>query len=105
GGDITGSTMAQVLPPAKLGRGNYIAVYSPTGTATVGANSGSGNNFYEINGFSALTAADGSYDAAPQMTPPESYNIDQKIDDGAPNTGGVRATGADDTGAISQEVD
>lgn len=102
-GDVT--NIAQSLPPAKIGRGNYIAVYSPLGnTSTFGVSAhGAGRNFFEINGISLITSATGGYTAAPAMSPIEAANIDTKVDDGQPNTGQVRATGGAAGGLLSQD--
>lgn len=67
------------LPPAKMGRGNYWHVGSANGF-----------NYYLIGGDTKLTAA-GAYTFALKITPIEAYDIDVKIDDGAPNTGIVQA--------------
>src|SRR5690606_16832449 len=71
--DVTAGTVRQVLPPAKLGRGNYIIVYGA-----------SGFNYFQITGVSTITAADGTYVLAGSMTPIEALNIDSKTDDGLP---------------------
>ncbi len=74
------TNIAQSVPPAKLGRNNYVIVYSLNGI-----------NYYQIGSFSGF-ATSGVYTAgAYAMTPIESYNIDAKIDDGMPNTGLVQA--------------
>lgn len=79
--------LSTYLPAAKLGRGNYFAVYGLEE-----------KNYYEINAIGGLNAdgtysvgAFGSSGAIGQITPPEAYGIDIKIDDGRPATGIVRA--------------
>jgi prepilin-type N-terminal cleavage/methylation domain-containing protein len=74
----TAPTPAQYLPTAKLGRGNYWVVGSDTGT-----------NYYILGGVTAISTTAYTYSLA--LTPIESYNIDVKLDDGAPNTGIVQA--------------
>lgn len=76
------TNVAQSLPPAKLGRGTSFLVYSNNGL-----------NYYQIYTVTGITAPGVMTAGASQMTPTEAYNIDQKVDDGAPNTGGVRARG------------
>ncbi len=79
GGAIaTGGTPGQYLPLAKLGRGNYWIVGSDSGT-----------NYYALSNITGITTT--AYTVAPGLTPIESYNIDVKLDDGAPNTGIVQA--------------
>ena len=91
-GALTGtvSNISQTLPPAKLGRGNYVAVYSA-----------SGNNYYELNAITSISTAGAYTAAAPQLTPVESYNMDTKLDDGMPNTGNVIARGTAASGALN----
>jgi prepilin-type N-terminal cleavage/methylation domain-containing protein len=80
---LTSSNLNTVFPAAKMGRGN---------TWFVG-NNGSGQNFYLLGGASAMTTG-GVYVFTLTLTPIESYNIDVKLDDGAPTTGIVQARGA-----------
>ncbi len=77
---VTSTTPNMILhlPEAKLGRGNFITVFSNTG-----------RNFYQITGVTAVNA--GVYTLTTALTPQESFNMDDKIDDGRPLTGGVRA--------------
>jgi hypothetical protein len=71
------------FPAAKMGRGN---------TWFVG-NNGAGQTFYLLAGASAITTG-GAYTFTLTLTPIKSYNIDVKLDDGAPTTGIVQARGA-----------
>jgi prepilin-type N-terminal cleavage/methylation domain-containing protein len=90
--DVTGSTIANYLPPAKVGRGNYFAVAAANGI-----------NYYLLTGFAgtAITATTGVYNFGfPELTPIEAYNIDVKVDDGMPNTGIVQARGANPAAAF-----
>lgn len=86
----TVTNVAQSLPPAKLGRGNYVAVYSENGS-----------NDYEINGITGIASSNYSANN-PQMTPQEAYNVDAKLDDGMPMSGNVRATGSAVSGALNK---
>ena len=67
-----------ILPEAKIGRGNLVSVYAFLGF-----------NYYQIGSVTALTA--GAPTAAASLTPQESFNLDVKMDDGRPATGGTRA--------------
>ncbi|MFO0388587.1 MAG: type II secretion system protein [Alphaproteobacteria bacterium] len=83
--DLTSGTVQNYFLPAKIGRGNYFTV-----------NQNSGVNYYLISGFGSgnvVTAASGVTLYGTVLTPVESYNIDSKLDDGAPNTGIVLARG------------
>jgi prepilin-type N-terminal cleavage/methylation domain-containing protein len=68
----------QYYPAAKLGRGNYI---------TAGSNSST--NFWAIAGLTSISLP--YFTGAAEITPLEAVNIDQKVDDGLPNTGLVQA--------------
>ncbi len=80
--DLTSATAQNYFLPAKIGRGNFFTV-----------NQNSGVNYYLVSGISAVTAASGATTYTTVLTPVESYNIDSKLDDGAPNTGIVLARG------------
>jgi prepilin-type N-terminal cleavage/methylation domain-containing protein len=90
-GAVTVSTMNQWLPPAKLGRGNYILVYSDKG-----------KNYYQIQGNTSLACGGGgAYTLTNVMTPVEVRSIDAKIDDGLPETGTVHAMTASGSGLLN----
>ncbi|MCI5049325.1 MAG: prepilin-type N-terminal cleavage/methylation domain-containing protein [Rickettsiales bacterium] len=67
------------LPEAKIGRGNVITVFSDTG-----------RNFWYMTGMTSILAG-GAFTERDALAPEEAFNIDVKIDDGLPLTGGVRA--------------
>ncbi|MGE0753883.1 MAG: prepilin-type N-terminal cleavage/methylation domain-containing protein [Alphaproteobacteria bacterium] len=75
------AAMTDYFPGGKIGRGNYFS-----------ANITSGLNYYLLMGQTQVVAA-GTTTYANQMTPIETFNIDTKIDDGAPNTGIATARG------------
>lgn len=79
---VTTAEISLTFPPARLARGNYI---------TVGNNAGI--NYYLILGLSSVTVTTGQYTATANLTPTEAYNMDNKLDDGQPNTGVVQAKG------------
>ncbi len=78
-GDVT--LINNSLPPAKVGRGNSFVVYNETGF-----------NYYQLAPISGIASNAYTYGSA-GITPIEAYNMDVKIDDGAPNTGVARARG------------
>lgn len=67
-----------LLPEAKLGRGNMITVFASAGY-----------NHYQIAGITAIAAGVPTLAAA--LSPQEAFNLDEKLDDGVPGTGSVRA--------------
>lgn len=70
------SVISAVIPIAKLGRGNYIIVGSSNGI-----------NYWGLTGVSAITT--GTYTMDDLLTGSEAYQIDTKIDDGAPTSGSI----------------
>jgi prepilin-type N-terminal cleavage/methylation domain-containing protein len=91
GAAITTPEVISHLPEAKIGRGNFITTFSATG-----------RNFYQITGVTAISNA-GVYTLTEALTPQEAFNMDDKIDDGKPLTGGARAmegTGPINTTAV-----
>lgn len=83
------------LPPARIGRGNFIVVYA-TGEA----------NALEINGITTIIAGTGAYAASnPQLTPYEARTMDAKLDDGYPHSGTVVLRGPDAGGTLNQAED
>jgi prepilin-type N-terminal cleavage/methylation domain-containing protein len=71
---------APYLPQAKIGNSNYVAVTSVNG-----------NNYFQlINPISS--SSDSTFYAQAGLTVSQAYAIDQKMDDGLPQTGHVLAT-------------
>jgi prepilin-type N-terminal cleavage/methylation domain-containing protein len=70
-------------PPAKIGHGNYVWVYSG------GMSRSDGMNYFSLMtiawGFSSLAPI------VPSITVSQAYNIDKKMDDGLPQSGNVGA--------------
>jgi prepilin-type N-terminal cleavage/methylation domain-containing protein len=85
----TGTTaLRSYIPEAAIKRGNYFAAISLNSV-----------NFYVLSYFSSTTVSMGG-GASPVtmatgvgLSPMDAYNIDQKMDDGRPNGGGVVAMG------------
>ena len=74
----TPDTNKLYMPEAKIKRGNLITVFASTG-----------RNYYQITGVTAVAA--GVYTLTAVLSPQEAMNLDQKLDDGRPLTGVVRA--------------
>jgi len=92
------------FPQAKIGKGNYIYVWSD---AAGGGPAGGGNNYY---GLAAVTGVPvgGALQSTPNLTVAQAYTIDTKIDDGRAQTGRVIAlylTGAGWSWANAQGSD
>src|ERR1700691_1160061 len=75
---IASTAFSSYFPAAKLGRGNYIYVYSTNGI-----------NYYGLSNLSST--ATGVVTSGVSMTAQQAYNIDNKVDDGFPATGNVTA--------------
>lgn len=80
------------IPPARLGRGNYVTAYSSDGA-----------NYFEINGIAQISQL-GEYTVhSPGLLPSEAAAIDAKIDDGISVDGRVIARGGFNiTGALNR---
>lgn len=75
---ITTAQLNTKFPAAKVDRGNRFIVYT-----------NSGLNFYQLTGVTSVAA--GVYALTSQLNPVEAFNMDNKMDDGAPLTGVVVA--------------
>lgn len=71
--------VSQIVPDAKLGRGNSVVIYADTG-----------RNYYQIVAGIIVDTAGNTYNATLAMSPLEAFQIDSKIDDGYPTTGIVK---------------
>lgn len=87
GGAISGPAIAQYLPAAKLGSGNYICVYTGTGGGGYVPN---GIDFFGIVSINTIGVS-GDVSSSPTLPVSQAYRIDSKIDDGHPTTGSVTA--------------
>ncbi|MGP8201156.1 MAG: prepilin-type N-terminal cleavage/methylation domain-containing protein [Limisphaerales bacterium] len=86
---ITITGINNYLPPAKLGRGNYVYTYSGRNLGCNFTACVLDANYY---GISAVTTFDaGSFSANPALSVAEAYAIDTKTDDGLPQSGNVLA--------------
>ena len=84
---VAAGTASTYFPAAKLGRGNFWTVFSAVGY-----------NYYQLTGITSTDAA-GVYTLTEALTPNESLNMDNKVDDGLPLTGVVR--GMEGTGPLN----
>ena len=77
---VASTVIGEYIPPAKIGRGNYVYVYE-TG----------GSNWYGLVAVTSISATGGvlSNQTIPAI---QAYNMDKKMDDGLPATGNVQAT-------------
>lgn len=98
GQDIASGTIDQYVPKGKIGKA-YIQVfsmysYSPSTAAPVNAypSLSNGINFFGLCGFDYTELGGWKRGGAP-LSVIETYNIDNKIDDGYPKTGKARAFG------------
>ncbi len=87
---VASEKVSTVIPPAKLGRGNYITVGSTGGL-----------NYYMLAGIQSVSASSGAYALGTNLTPIQAYNIDVKLDDGLPLTGTVQARGTAASGTTA----
>lgn len=76
---VTTASMNLYLPAAKIGGGNYVYV-----------GGGSGGNAFGISVPQSIDTT-GTMTSSPGMTVQQAYSIDNKIDDGLPETGNVVA--------------
>jgi len=98
---VTGADIANYVPQAKIGGGNYIYVWSgginasPMYTGCSGA-LGDGINYYGLSAVTTLGSSkigkSGSWTISnPGLTVAQAYGVDAKIDDGYPQSGTVTA--------------
>jgi prepilin-type N-terminal cleavage/methylation domain-containing protein len=73
------ATIPLYMPAAKIGRGNFIGIYTSGGI-----------NYFSLQNVTSIEAY-GSLTSSGSLSPIQAYNIDKKIDDGYPNSGNVFA--------------
>jgi prepilin-type N-terminal cleavage/methylation domain-containing protein len=76
---VASGSQASYWPAAKLGRGNYVYVWSSNGT-----------NYFGLAPITSVAAGVPTMGSA-SMTIQQAYQIDKKVDDGYPATGSVMA--------------
>jgi len=92
---VTGSGLTAYYPQAKIGNGNFVYVWSggPTLYWSGGSEAGSDNrNYFGLSAVTALGNGNGwSLFSSPSISVAQAYSIDQKMDDGLPQSGNVFA--------------
>lgn len=83
-------TTSQSLPPSKLSGLSLFVVYSASGA-----------NFYQLMPISGITTAPAYTFGSTGITPIQSFNMDNKLDDGQPNTGIVIARDTGPTNGVN----
>jgi prepilin-type N-terminal cleavage/methylation domain-containing protein len=94
GGTFSGTSLNLYFPQAKVGGDNYIYVYSGGMSTSGSGGSGAGtNNGLNYFGISAITGITSGYNmvSSPGLNVAQAQNIDNKIDDGLPQSGTVTA--------------
>jgi prepilin-type N-terminal cleavage/methylation domain-containing protein len=94
--DISLTTMPDIsslLPPAKIGRGNFFYVYSSSPNTTSTSWNIRVVNFFGISAVNlvAVNSNHGLMNSTAALTVNEAYSIDKKIDDGMPGSGRIQA--------------
>jgi len=88
-GCATSAGCSTDYPPAKIGNGAFVYVYSGyAANCCSPPYTGFGPNFF---GLSVVTTTGNVGTSAPALTVAQAYAIDKKIDDGLPTTGSVLA--------------
>jgi prepilin-type N-terminal cleavage/methylation domain-containing protein len=81
--NVAASSVPLYLPAAKLGRGSFI--YTRYG----GWSAGDGFNYFGLGGVNSMMV--GGSNVLPTLSVLDAYNMDKKVDDGLPQSGGVMA--------------
>ncbi len=77
------------MPQAKIGKGNFVFVYSGSAVNCCATWSGLTPNFFSVAAISSIV--NGATSPISSITVQQAYNIDKKIDDGIPVSGTVVA--------------
>ncbi len=77
---LSGTTVGEDFPVAKIGRGDFVYVYET-----------SGSNWYGVAAITTLIGSSSAIQANTNISVMQAYNIDKKLDDGSPTTGNVVA--------------
>ena len=83
---IPTSDMPKYFPQAKIGKGNFVYVYSG------GTGGSDGANYFGLSIVTSYLAQNLFIANSPGLTVQEAYALDKKIDDGFPQSGRVTAT-------------
>ena len=90
--NLVGATINNYFPQAKIGGGNFVTLWSG-GTIINGAvcSSTNRNNYFSISLIEHVAEPSGIVYGSAGISISEAYNIDQKMDDGFPQSGAVQA--------------
>jgi len=106
--DVTGVGIDLYFPPAKLGQGNYIYVWSggpQTNSGIDPCGKRDSLNYFGLSQVSKIENSDqGEIDTAPGLTVRQAYDMDKKIDDGLPQSGRVTAQYVSASSSVGPEV-
>lgn len=86
-GGTTSSGFERYFPPAKIGNGNFVTIYS--GGIYTSSFTDPGKNLLSISVPTQIFVS--NYTSTPGMSAIQAYNIDTKIDDGMPKQGTLKA--------------
>jgi prepilin-type N-terminal cleavage/methylation domain-containing protein len=87
----TTPSLRDLTPPAKLGRGNYVYIYSHIDSVCCGVMFNRGVNYFGLSAIGPLSAGAPTDTPTLAIRPIEALNIDTKIDDGLPQSGAIQA--------------
>jgi len=80
GATVPGTGVGNYIPPAKLGKGMYVYVYTYLKY-----------NWYGLSGVGGISTSGAFLPYSAPLTVIQAYNIDKKMDDALPTTGNVQA--------------
>ncbi len=89
GNNLSGTVLNKYLPQAKIGRGNYVYVWSGGWVESLNGSPGNAINYFGIGQI--ISTGVGLPNANMGLTVKEAYDIDNKMDDGFPQSGRVMA--------------
>lgn len=87
---VSATQVGAYFPEAKLGRGNYVAVWSG-GWLSANGHGTDGINYLSVASFLGGDPGSGAEFTTTTMTVQQAYGIDKKMDDGLPQSGRVMA--------------
>ncbi len=82
---------ALYFPAAKIGNNNYIYIFSGGLTGNGNALISDDSVWFGMSATTAIVTGSWQFSSSPGLTVAQAYNIDQKIDDGLPQSGRVLA--------------
>ena len=82
--------LSAFFPPAKIGSGNYVYIFSG-GYGTAAGGNHDGYNYFGIENISSVASISSLLQGSSTIPVIQAYNIDSKIDDGLPQSGTILA--------------